>query len=312
MSANAQVTMSKYKHKRGQFLFHNHHHVTVPSTTCCSYADEEHWTKLLQANEINANVACCRCHCKHSTATKNHHVISRGPGAGREEERGGGREQATVTYSPPPTPSDNIFINLYDRISQWFAERRRLLLKSESKNSSRRQSRDSCCSSEGSHRRRVSLRNGRHRDDDDWSHYNTVSSLSSEDSDLSSVFRSPSSTCSSITLASVSSAATYGDHRRHGGISPCPSHIEVSTAEQQIFNEINQLTSDVDKIANEINTKKQKYKLMTRRRLQSDNTAQSSLSSSHSTATILRNTASTKRHHQLCKTWPLRRKNGKM
>lgn len=248
-------------------------------------AGEEHWSKLLQANEINANVTCCRAHWPNSGHSSRSDLrpgqgghsghSSRSdlrPGTSGHSSRSDLRPDSTTSSRSSGvgtmSGSDNIFVNLYDRISTWFAERRRVLLKSDSSKGSRRAS----VSSNGSFRRRLSMRHvtgGGRSEEGDWSHYNTISSLSSDDSDLSSVFRHASgSTCSSMTLASASSIATYPGFDPRPLSSPlAPPHPHLTLVEHKF------LQLFTDHLALPVDTPKGTPARRLRRRLVSDNTA---------------------------------------
>ena len=187
----------------------------------CSILGEEHWTKVLQANEVNSNVIVIPCHSTNKQAL--HHLCHQDSRTCRRGSDARSRRASTTSIRTVGTESlasttkeSNFFSNLYARFCQWISSTRGegSISLSRTPSSGRRTPRSACRS------RSSSMSSNKSQADllqqllaqmpAEYHENNFIHSLSSEDSEFSSLHHraSYSSTCSSLTVTSNSTATS--------------------------------------------------------------------------------------------------------
>ncbi len=220
-----------------------YHFWNNPSRFCLfvvTFAGEEHWTKVLQANEVNSNVIVIPCHTSSKHTSHLHHQHADSRPCSRSKRASSARRPSTNSVkstlgadSLTSTPREsNFFSNLYARFCQWISSTRDegSISLSRTPSSGRRTPRSACRS------RSSSMSSSRSQADllqqllaqmpADYHDSNFIHSLSSEDSDFSSLHHraSYSSTCSSLTITS-NSTATSDCQTAWGDSLPLPGYF---------------------------------------------------------------------------------------
>ena len=182
---------------------------------------EEHWTKVLQANEVNSNVIVIPCHSTKKQAL--HHLCQQEGRTCRSRRGSDARRASTSSIRTLGTDSlasthkeSNFFSNLYARFCQWISSSRGegSISLSRTPSSGRRTPRSTCrsrSSSLSSNKSQADLIQQLLAQMPAECHENSfIHSLSSEDSEFSSLHHraSYSSTCSSLTITSNSTATS--------------------------------------------------------------------------------------------------------
>lgn len=193
------------------------------------FVGEEHWTKVLQANEVNSNLLLVPCQGRHShynerrrdrcsrsleeslLALDEHHLRSCARSTASDADSECSRSSRTSRRSKDdPSKDANIFTKLYAKFCQWVAQNRSSSREGSTTHTPRRSRSSSMHSIPGQDLLQLLA----HMPDDYQFDDDAAScihhSLSSEDSELYESLKKHhySSTCSSLTITSTSTTTS--------------------------------------------------------------------------------------------------------